>query len=116
MNITIWHNQSCSTSRNVLNFLETKSKEIQIRNYISEPPSIDELNELSIKLGDNFHDIIRKKDKIYIEKFKDKKLTKSQWIKTLSENPTMIERPIVLCKDMAWIARPLDKFKEEFVF
>lgn len=116
MNITIWHNQSCSTSRNVLNFLASKSKEIKIRNYISEPPSIDELNALALKLEDHFHDIIRKKDKIYIERFKDEKLTKSQWIKALSENPTMIERPIVFCNDMAWIARPFDKFKEEFVF
>lgn len=114
MSLTIWHNQSCSTSRKALDFLESKSLDIEIRNYIAQPPSVVELTELVSKLDGDIQKIIRKKDKIYIDQFKDKTLTTKEWINALSKNPSMIERPIITDGVKVWLARPIDKFIEEF--
>jgi arsenate reductase (glutaredoxin) len=109
MNLTIYHNSSCSTSRKALDFLESTYGNIEIRNYISNPPSVVELTEVLKKMNVNAVHILRKKDKVYIEKFKDKILTNQEWIKAMSENPSMIERPIIIGDTKAWLGRPLDK-------
>jgi arsenate reductase (glutaredoxin) len=115
MSHTIWHNQSCSTSRKILNFLESKPVEVTIRNYITYPPTIDELKDIVTKMNGDIQEIIRKKDKVFIELFKDKKLTDAQWYQALSENPSMIERPIVTNGVKSWLARPADTFIANFI-
>ncbi len=114
MNLTIWHNKLCSTSRKALDYLENLSYKITIRPYLTEPPSETELEEVLKKMGEDAQFILRKKDKVFLEKFADKNLSNSEWIKAMHNNPSMIERPIVISKDKAWLARPFDKWAEEF--
>lgn len=114
MAITIWHNPVCSTSRKVLDFLETKDKQIEIRNYISNPPSISEIESVLNKMHQPANYILRKKDKVFLEKYADKNLTNSQWIQAMSENPSIIERPIVIKGNNAYLARPFEEFCELF--
>ena len=40
--------------------------------------------------------ILRKKDKVFLKKFADKNLSPKEWIKTMHNNPSIIERPIVI--------------------
>ncbi len=58
------------------------------------------------KLGVKPFDIVRKKEPIYLEKFKNKTFTDNEWIQLLIENPILIERPIVIDGYGAIIARP----------
>jgi len=114
MNITIWHNNVCSTSRKALDFLESKEVEIKIRNYIQDAPSIEEIEEVLLKLNRPATTILRKKDKVFQEKFINKNLSEKEWIKAMSENPSIIERPIVISENKAWLARPLEEWISNF--
>jgi arsenate reductase len=114
MTLTIWHNNLCSTSRKALDYLENLGYKITIRPYLTEPPSETELEEVLKKLEENAQFILRKKDKVFQEKFADKSLSNKEWIKAMHNNPSIIERPIVISDKKAWLARPFDKWVEEF--
>lgn len=116
MKLTIWHNNVCSTSRKALEHLQGQGHEVTIRHYLTEAPSESELAEVLKKLGEDATYILRKKDKVFQEKFADKKLSNQKWIKAMHENPSIIERPIVISDKKSWLARPFDKWAEEFNF
>lgn len=56
-------------------------------------------------LGMKAEEIVRKGEPLYKEKFARKNFTETQWIKILSENPILIERPIIVNENKAVIAR-----------
>ena len=58
--------------------------------------------------------ILRKKDKVFLKKFADKNLSPKEWIKTMHNNPSIIERPTIILDKKAWLARPFDKWVEEW--
>ena len=102
----IYHNARCSKSREALEILKKNKCEIKIREYLKIPPTKKELKELLGKLGCKPFDLIRKSEKLYIEKFQGKKFTDAQWIKILSENPILIERPLIIDGKKAIVGRP----------
>jgi len=102
----IYHNPRCGKSREALGILENSHCEIRIREYLKSPPTKKELKELLAKLGCKAFEIVRQKEPLFIEKFLGKKFTDAQWIKILSENPILIERPIVIAGNKAIIGRP----------
>jgi len=110
--IEIYHNTRCSKSRCALDMLNTKGADVVIRDYIKTPPSKKELKEILAKLGIKASELVRKKEPIFLEKFKDKKFTEAEWITILIENPILIERPIVVDGYGAIIARPPELLEE----
>jgi len=102
----IYHNPRCGKSREALGLLEKNNCELEIREYLKKPPTQKELKELLAKLGCKAFDIVRKKEPLFIEKYLEKKFTEPQWIKILSENPILIERPIVIDGNKAIVGRP----------
>jgi arsenate reductase len=107
--IQIYHNQRCGKSRNCLVFLEESKKEFEIINYLVNPPTIEELKALIQKLNIAPIDLVRQKEKIWIENYKGKTLTPDEVILAMIENPILIERPIVVSGDKAIIGRDLEK-------
>jgi arsenate reductase len=103
--IKIYHNNSCSKSREALKALVQSGSEFEVINYLDEVPSIAELKSILAKLQLKPIDIVRKTEKIYLEKFKGKSLTDEEWITALHENPILIQRPIVVDGDLAVVAR-----------
>lgn len=75
-------------------------------NILKQHLSVVELKSILKKLGLNVQDIIRKKEPLFLEKFKNKKLSDEKWIEILVKNPVLIERPIVMKGNMAVIGRP----------
>jgi arsenate reductase len=114
MKLIIWHNNVCSTSRKALDHLQNQGHEVSVRNYLTEAPSIVELQQVLEKLHHEAPYILRKKDKVFQEKFADKTLSNPEWIQAMHENPSIIERPIVISDKKAWLARPFDKWEKEF--
>jgi arsenate reductase len=109
--IQIYHNPRCGKSRNCLAALETAEQEYQIIKYLDTPPTYDELLLLLKKLELAPLDLVRQKEKIWIENFKNKSLTDQEIIKAMILNPILIERPILIKGDKAIIAWDLDKIE-----
>lgn len=107
--IKIYHNNRCSKSRCALEILENSGKEFEIIPYLQNSPSAQELSEIIKKLGIKAHELIRKTEGIYIEKYKGKDLSEEEWIIAMVENPILIERPILISGDKAVIGRPTER-------
>jgi arsenate reductase len=109
--ITIYHNPKCGKSRNALKFLEESGQQIEVVEYLKNTPAKEELKSVIQKLRIKAHDLIRVKEDIYKEKYKGKILSDDEWIDVLVENPILIERPIVINKNKAVIAREEGKIE-----
>lgn len=112
--IIIWHNPQCSTSRKVLEFLQSKTKKVIIRAYIEKPPTIGELKTVLKMMEQKPEFILRKKDKVYQELFADQELSATECLKAMKKHPSIIERPIVITNNKAYLARPVEDFVENF--
>ena len=110
--IQIYHNSRCSKSRECLNLLEHSGVEFEIIKYLETPPTFEELEAIIGKLGINPIELIRKKEKLWVEKFKNKEFTNKELIEIMVSNPILIERPIVINGNKAIIARPIEKISE----
>lgn len=95
-----------------MELIEKKTKDFQIVEYLKTPPSEKEIKDILKKLGMKAEEIIRKKEPLFIEKFKDKKFTEEQWIKVLAKNPILIERPIIIKGNKAVIGRPPENINQ----
>ncbi|MDI5894895.1 arsenate reductase (glutaredoxin) [Flavobacterium algoritolerans] len=107
--IQIYHNSRCGKSRNCLAFIENSKKEFEIINYLTNPPSFEELSAIIQKLNIKPIELVRQKEKIWIENFKDQKLNDEQIIQAMITHPILIERPIVIDGNSAIIGRDLEK-------
>ncbi|AWG22614.1 arsenate reductase (glutaredoxin) [Flavobacterium faecale] len=108
----VYHNPRCGKSRNCLAFLEDNAIDFEVIKYLENPPTEKELTALLAKLNLSPMDIVRQKEKLWIENFKNKSFTTEELITILSSNPILIERPIVIRDNKAIIARDLEKIKD----
>lgn len=110
---TIYHNPRCTKSRQALGLLQEAGVEPQIVEYLKDPPSAKELGEITKMLGVSPLDIVRKKESEFKELGLDKKVpADGKLLKLLSENPKLIERPIVVKGKKAVIGRPPENVNE----
>ena len=107
--IRIYHNPRCRKSREVLETLKKRTEELEIVEYLKNPPTPEELKWLTERMKIEPEDLVRKNEALYKEKFRGKTFTGPEWIKILSENPVLIERPIVVKGKTVILARPPEK-------
>lgn len=110
--VTIWHKHTCSTSCEVLKAIKGRGVKPEIFEYLSTPPSEEELIDVLKKLGIEPEELIRKKEKIYKEKFEGKKMNADKWLKAMVKYPILIERPIIIKGNKAVIGRPTERIFE----
>lgn len=94
--ITIYHNPRCSKSRAGLQYLEEKGTKPEIKYYLKDGLSVDELKDVLMKLNAKPHDIIRTQEADYKAKFKGKNFTDDEWLKIIVETPKLLKRPIII--------------------
>jgi arsenate reductase len=109
--IQIYHNPRCSKSREGLAILEASKKEFEIVKYLDDVPSESELFAIIQKLGISPIQLVRKTEKIWKENYKGKKLSDTEIIMAMIQNPKLIERPIVINKNKAIVGRPPEHIK-----
>jgi arsenate reductase (glutaredoxin) len=110
--ITIYHNNRCGKSREALRLVEASGQAYQVRQYLSEPLSLDELKELHQKLNLPVKEMIRTKESVFKEYFKDKEMDDDALLQAIVQYPILLERAIVEKGDRAVIARPPEKTLE----
>jgi len=111
--ISIWHNPRCRKSREGLamaqKIAEEKGLDLEIRKYLDHPPSTDELKKVLKMLGMKPIELVRTKEAVWKDHFKGKDLTDEQIIEAMTQYPKLIERPVIIYKNKAVLARPAEK-------
>lgn len=106
MKTTIFHNPRCSKSRETLSLLEEIGENIEVIKYLEDTPSKEDLKKIIDLLGILPIELVRTKETVWIENYKDKELSDKEIIEAMLENPRLIERPIVIKNNKAIIGRP----------
>jgi len=104
--IKIYHNPRCGKSREGLEIVQNSGQEFEIVKYLEKKMSKEELEFIVQNLGIKPIELVRHKEKIWIENFKDKTISDSQVIQAMLDNPILIERPIVINGNKVAIGRP----------
>ena len=110
--ISIYHDGTCSKCGEALEILQQEHIPHTVRWYLAEPLSVSELKVLLAKLGLQPSDLVRKGEELYKERYEGKKISEKEWLTILTENPTLLQRPIVEKGEHAIIARPPEKIFE----
>jgi arsenate reductase len=106
--IQIYHNPRCGKSRSCIAFMDQSNQEYEIIPYLTEIPTFNDLKVLLEKLNLDPIQLVRIKEKIWIENYKGKTMTNHEIIQSMVDNPILIERPIVIKDGKAIIGRDLD--------
>lgn len=106
--VTIYHNNRCSKSREALKMITDQGIEPRIIEYLKEIPTRAEFEKLLAKLNLKPQEVLRTGEALYKAKYRNKNFTDYEWITIMLESPELIERPIVSKGHKAIIARPAD--------
>jgi arsenate reductase (glutaredoxin) len=113
VDIIIYHNPSCSKSRQTLELLKKHSITPTIIEYLKTPPPVEKLKEILAQLGFSPRDLMRKKEAIYAEcELDNPALSDDDLIEFMIKHPILIERPLVLANGKAAIGRPPEQVLE----
>ena len=123
MSVTIYHNPSCGTSRNVLAMIRASGEEPDIIEYLKTPPDRARLVELIKAVGISPRALLRQKGTPYAELgLADPEWSDDELIDFMLKNPILINRPIVVTEKGTKLCRPseavldlLDKPVSSFV-
>ena len=111
--IAIYHNPRWGKSRKSVKILNENKYEYKIIEYLKSPISIQDLMNLGAKLNLRPKDFIRRSEKIFKELELIQHIENDDYLyDAMSEYPILIERPIVISKNKAIIARPPEKILE----
>lgn len=104
MALLLLHNPRCSKSRAALALLEERGLEHEVRRYLEQPLSVDELRILRKRLGRPPVEWIRwNEDEA---RALDKEAPEQELIHALATHPRIMERPILIKDDDAVVGRP----------
>lgn len=107
MNITIYHNPACGTSRNTLAMIHQSGEEPRVIEYLITPPSRQELVDLIQAMGIPVRGLLRRNGTPYDALgLDDPKWTDEQLVELMVANPILINRPIVVTPLGARLCRP----------
>lgn len=105
--VTIYHNPSCGTSRNVLALIRNAGVEPTVIEYLRTPPDRSTLESLIGRMGIRPRDLLRQKGTPYEELgLAAEHWTDAQLIDQMLAHPILINRPIVITPWGAKLCRP----------
>lgn len=107
MDVTIYHNPACGTSRNTLAMIRNAGIEPAVIEYLKTPPSRDALKAMIAKAGLTVREAIREKGTPYAELGLDNPaLSDDQLLDAMLETPILINRPFVVTPLGSRLCRP----------
>lgn len=125
MDVTIYHNPACGTSRNTLALIRHAGIEPVVIDYLANPPSAERLRTMIAEAGLTVRDAIREMGTPYAELGLDNPdLSDDQLIEFMVRTPILINRPFVVTPKGTRLCRPseavldilpADAFKSAFV-
>jgi arsenate reductase (glutaredoxin) len=104
--IRIYHNPRCRKSRAGLEYLQDKTGEFETIDYIKMGVSPEEIREILAKMNTSASNLVRTQEDYYKKMLKGKDIQDEEWISILSENPRLIQRPIIVTEHKAVLGQP----------
>ena len=114
--VTLYHNPRCTKSRQALQVAEAAGTEftIDIVKYLEAPPGVDELRAILAKLEDEPARLVRRERWDELGIVAADVATPEGVISVLTEHPELMERPLIVTNDRAFIGRPTERVTEFF--
>ncbi|KAA3500204.1 arsenate reductase (glutaredoxin) [Agrobacterium tumefaciens] len=107
MDVTIYHNPDCGTSRNTLALIEHAGIQPTVIEYLKTPPSREQLVKMLADAGLTVREAIREKGTPYtVLGLGYPELTDDQLIDAMLETPILINRPFVITPMGTRLSRP----------
>jgi arsenate reductase len=105
-----YHNNRCRKSREGLDFLIERHLKPEVIEYMKSGIDSKEILDILDKLKISAIELMRKKEKIFVENIKDKNLSEEDLIEWMVKEPKLIERPLLINNNDAEIGRPKENF------
>lgn len=110
MDVIIYHNPDCGTSRNTLAMIRNAGIEPHVIEYLKTPPSRTMLKQLIARMGISVRALLREKGTPYGELgLADPSLTDEQLLDAMQAHPILINRPIVVAPKGVRLCRPSEQ-------
>ena len=110
MDVVIYHNPTCGTSRNALELIRHVGIEPHVVEYLKTPPSRAMIAWLAGRAGKPLRDLLREKGTPYGELgLDDPSLSDAALLDAMMAHPILINRPIVVSDRGAALCRPSEK-------
>ena len=110
MDVIIYHNPACGTSRNTLAMIRNAGIEPHVIEYLKTPPSRAMLEQLIARMGIPVRELLREKGDLYAELgLADPGLTGAQLLDAMLAHPALMNRPIVVSPNGVRLCRPSEK-------
>ena len=107
MDVTIYHNPDCGTSRNTLGLIRNAGIEPTVIEYLTNPPDRATLVALIELAGLSVREAVREKGTPFIELGLDNPATTdAQLIDAMLAHPILINRPFVVTPEGVRLCRP----------
>ncbi|MDN4633803.1 arsenate reductase (glutaredoxin) [Sphingomonas sp. PsM26] len=107
VDIVIYHNPECGTSRNTLAMIRNAGIEPHVIEYLKTPPSRALLIELIDRAGITPRDLLREKGTPYAELgLRDTTLSDDALVDAMMAHPVLINRPLVVSPLGVKLCRP----------
>ena len=113
MNVTIYHNPMCGTSRKTLDILRENGDEPTVVEYLKSPPQREELSRLYRRAGISPREGLRAKEPLAAELGLTRPdVTDDEILDVMVEHPILINRPLVETDKGVRLCRPQDIVRE----
>ena len=110
MDVIIYHNPDCGTSRNTLAMIRNAGVEPHVIEYLKTPPSREMLTRLIARMGISVRELLREKGTPYAELgLGDPALSDAQLLDAMMAHPILINRPIVVSPKGVRLCRPSEE-------
>lgn len=107
MDVTIYHNPDCGTSRNTLGLIRNTGIEPTVVEYLKNPPDRATLIDLIKRAGLSVREAVREKGTPFVELGLDNPATTDeQLIDAMIAHPILINRPFVVTPAGVRLCRP----------
>lgn len=110
IDVIIYHNPECGTSRNTLGLIRNAGIEPHVVEYLKTPPSRAMLESLIARMGIPVRELLREKGTPYHDLGLDNSsLTDEQLVDAMLAHPILINRPIVVTSLGVALCRPSER-------
>jgi arsenate reductase len=107
MDVVLYHNPACGTSRNTLALIRNAGVEPHVIEYLKSPPSRAMLLQLAERTGLGLRGLLREKGTPYGELgLGDPSLTDDALLDAIAAHPILLNRPIAVSPKGVRLCRP----------